>query len=149
MSTMRRKVEPMGRVLTSIFIENLADLWEVERGLRTADQVRGVMVEDALVDTGASTLSLPPSLIGQLGLKHYKTRPVRTAAGPAEARVFEAVRFTIQGRDGKVDVLEVPEGTPVLVGQVPLEITDFVVDPKNQCLICNPAHGGQWEMELY
>ena len=63
--------------------------------------------------------------------------------------VYDAVRFTIQGRDGTVDVMEVPDDVPVLVGQIPLELCDFVVDPKSQRLIGNPAHNGEWVMEMY
>ena len=49
----------MGRVLTQATIENLGDLFEVERGGRSADEVRRVVDEEALVDTGATTLALP------------------------------------------------------------------------------------------
>ena len=40
-------------------------------------------------------------------------------------------------------------GVPVLVGQIPLEGLDFVVDLANQRLIGNPAHGGEHIIELY
>ena len=55
----------------------------------------------------------------------------------------------IQGRDCDLDVMEVPDGVPVLVGQVPLELLDFVVDPINQRLIGNPDHGGEQVLEMY
>ena len=47
------------------------------------------------------------------------------------------------------DVIEVSDDCPVLVGQVPLELMDFVVDPAGQQLIGNPAHGGEQVVELY
>ena len=53
----------MGQVLTQATIENLKDLWDAERGLRPADQVRRLTLDDALVDSGASTLALPTRLI--------------------------------------------------------------------------------------
>ena len=43
--------EPVGRVLTEATIENLEDLWAVERGIQTPDQARSVTVTDALVET--------------------------------------------------------------------------------------------------
>jgi hypothetical protein len=43
----------------------------------------------------------------------------------------------------------VPDDCPVLIGQVPLELLDFVVDPGGQRLIGNPAHGGEHIIELY
>ena len=45
--------------------------------------------------------------------------------------------------------MEVPDDCPVLVGLIPLEALDFVVDPVNQQLIGNPAHGGEQMVELY
>ena len=42
-----------------------------------------------------------------------------------------------------------PDDCPVLIGQVPLELMDFVVDPNSQRLIGNPAHGGVEMLELY
>jgi len=37
----------------------------------------------------------------------------------------------------------------VLVGQVPLELMDFVVDTVAQRVIGNPAHGGEQTLESY
>jgi hypothetical protein len=62
---------------------------------------------------------------------------------------YEAVRLTIHGRPCTVDVLEVPHNVPVLIGQVPLEMLDFVVDPRGGKLIGNPAHGGEHVFEMY
>jgi hypothetical protein len=45
------EMETMGRVLTEATIENLEDLWSDRRGALSADQVRRVIVTDALVDT--------------------------------------------------------------------------------------------------
>ena len=63
--------------------------------------------------------------------------------------VYEAVRLTIQGRDCTVDVMEVPDDVAVLIGQVPLEMLDLVVDLQGCRLIGNPAHGGEQVLELY
>jgi predicted aspartyl protease len=139
----------MGRVLTEATIENLQDLWDVQRGTLTDDKVRRITVSDALVDTGATSLGLPPKYLQQLGLTPRYTKRVRSIQGTGTVRVFEAVRLTIQGRDCTVDVMEVPEDVPVLIGQIPLEFLDFVVDPQGGKLIGNPAHGGEHMLELY
>jgi predicted aspartyl protease len=141
--------EPVGGVLTEARIENLQDLWEVERGLRIADQARWVTVTDALVDTGATLLSLPTSLIHRLGLEKFTSKQVRSSRGVTEAALYEAVRLTIGGRSCTMDVMEVPDDVPVLIGQLPLEHLDFVVDLRSRTLIGNPAHGGEHVYELY
>jgi len=143
------ELDTMGRVLTEATVENLEDLWEAKRGLRTPDQVRRIVVNDALVDTGASTLSLPVRLVRQLGLARRHDKRVTASTGFGLAAVYDAVRLTIGGRDCTVDVMEVPDNVPVLIGQVPLELLDFVIDPRSQRLIGNPAHGGEHVFELY
>ena len=139
----------MGKVLVAAKIENLHDVLDVQTGKLSADKVRSVEVSDALVDTGATTLSMPKRLIAQLGLFPLRTRKVRTSAGPATVQIYNAVRLSIQGRDCTIDVMEVPDDCPVLIGQISLELLDFVVDPIGQQLIGNPAHGGEHIMELY
>ena len=141
--------DTMGRVLTEATIESLEDLWAVKRGLLPADQVRRVTVTEALVDTGATLLSLPARLIRQLGLSRTASKRVSSSIGLAEAGLYEAVRLTIQGRSCTMDVMEVPDDVPVLIGQLPLEHLDLVVDLRSRSLIGNPAHGGEHTYELY
>ncbi|MBV9123388.1 MAG: aspartyl protease family protein [Planctomycetes bacterium] len=141
--------DTMGRVLTEATVESLEDLWEVKRGLRSPEGVRRLIIPDALVDTGATGLSLPTRLIQQLGLTKRSEKRVRTSAGPGVAAIYDAVRLIIQGRECTVDVTEVPDNVPVLIGQIPLEFLDFVIDPRGGRLIGNPAHGGEHVLELY
>ncbi len=143
------ETETMGRVLTEATIENLEDLWAAKRGQLPPGQVRRVTVPDALVDTGATLLSLPTGLIRQLGLTPRHTKHVKSSAGPVEVMMYEAVRLTIQGRDCTMDVIEVRDGIPVLIGQIPLEHLDLVVDLRGRRLIGNPAHGGEHVYEMY
>jgi predicted aspartyl protease len=139
----------MGRVLTQATIESTEDLWAVKKGLIKPEEARKIDVPDALVDTGATSLTLPTRLIRQLGLARTGTKRVLTSLGPTDAGIYETVRLTIQGRSCPMDVLEAPDSTPVLIGQVPLELLDFVVDPRNQKLIGNPAHGGELICDQY
>jgi predicted aspartyl protease len=139
----------MGRVLTEATIENLEDLWAVKRGLLAAEQARRITVADALVDTGATLLSLPTRLIQQLGLSKTSSKRVTSSIGLAEAAVYDAVRLTIQGRACTMDVMEAPDSVPVLIGQIPLEHLDLVVNLRDRSLIGNPAHGGEQVYELY
>ncbi len=119
------------------------------RGFIPHEQVRRIVVADALVDTGATMLSLPTRMIRQLGLSKSWTRRVTTSKGISEADVYSAVRLTIKGREGPMGVLEVPDDVPVLIGQIPLEYLDFVVDSQSRTLIGNPAHGGEQMYEMY
>ncbi len=139
----------MGRVLAEVTIENLKDRWAVEEGKLLPEQVRRVTVTDALADTGATMLSLPTKLIRQLGLTKTGSRRIRSTTGVGVANVYSAVWLTIQDRDCPLDVMEVPDDVPVLIGQIPLERLDFVVDPQGRRLIGNPAHDGEYMIDAF
>ena len=139
----------MGKVQVAATIENLEDLFNVAAGTLPADRVRSLDVPDALVDTGAIMLSLPKRMVAELGLRPYRTRRVRTVGGIVDTAICAAVRLTVQGRDFTTDVAEVPDDCPVLIGQIPLEGLDFVVDPIGQRLIGNPEHGGEHMIDIF
>jgi predicted aspartyl protease len=139
----------MGKVVVSAKIENLADAIRLDAGDISDDQVRTIEVDDALVDTGATFLSLPKRQIAALGLKLHRTRTARTAGGVMSFGIYEAVRLTVQDRDCVIEVCELPDSCPPLIGQIPLEALDFVVDPVGQKLIGNPDHNGEQMIEIF
>src|SRR5438094_617294 len=139
----------MGKVLVQAKMENLNDLYDVSQGRLQPNQVRTITVADAMVDTGAMFLSLPRRYVQQLGLQRYRTRKAKTSAGLAEIDMYGMVLLTVQGRDCRVEVAEIPDECPALIGQVPLELLDFVVDPIHQRLLGNPDHGGEHMIDMY
>ena len=58
-------------------------------------------------------------------------------------RLFAPVELEIQGRNTQYQVTELPDDLPNIVGQIPLESMDWVIDVAGQRLIGNPAHGGE------
>jgi predicted aspartyl protease len=139
----------MGKVEVTAKIENLDDLYEARKGRIADTEVRSVEIADALIDTGATGFLMPKQLIAQLGLEPLRIRNARTVNGEMEIAVYRAVRLTIQGRDCISDVGEIADGLPVIVGQVPLELMDWVVDPRRRQLIGNPAHGGEYMHDAF
>lgn len=139
----------MGRVIVTALIENLNDLAGVQAGTLTSDQVRKVEVIDALVDSGLNGLLMPKRFIAQLGLMPLRTRNAMTAVGVTSMQVYRAARLTVQGRDCILDVTEVGDELPVLIGKIPLESMDWVIDRQGQKLIGNPAHGGEQMIEVF
>jgi predicted aspartyl protease len=139
----------MGKVIVTAMIENLTDLFDAERGLLSDDQIRRIEVKDAIVDTGATTLLLPKRMIAALGLKPLLVRHSRGLGGDFLLPVHGTVRLTIQGRACPLDVGEIGDEYPVLIGQIPLGALDWVVDSKGQRLIGNPDHGGEWGLDAF
>jgi predicted aspartyl protease len=139
----------VGKVIVAAKIENLFDIEEVFKGRISEDQVRRLDVDDAMVDTEATSLSLPKRLIEQLGLRQLRTGLARTAGGMTTFGIYSPVRLTIQGRDCTVEVAELPDECPPLIGVIPLEILDFVINPKSHTLIGNPEHGGEQIFDIF
>jgi predicted aspartyl protease len=138
----------MGKVIVSAKIENVVDLYAAHRGQIPDDQVHHIEIADAQVDTGATLLGMPKRLIEQLGIDQIGSGRAKTTSGLATFGIYGPVRLTIQGRSCSIDFSEVADECPVRVGYVPLELLDFVVDPKRQELIGNPDHGGEYMFDL-
>jgi predicted aspartyl protease len=139
----------MGKVVVTALIENVEDLFDAEKGLIAPDAVRSIEVHDALVETAATELLLPRPTVASLGLRPLRMRQARGLGGIVPMPMYRAVRLTVQGRDCAVDAGEIGDESPVLIGQVPLELLDWVVDPRRQRLIGNPEHGGERVMEVF
>lgn len=129
----------MGKVMEKIKLTNSYDEDKVLAGYWQADQVRSVEI-DALVDTGATMLILPADVVLRLGLKEQGRRKVVYANGREEEIPWVGgVRLTVLGREMIASALVVPAGTTTLIGQIPLEELDLIVDPKSRALKVNPA----------
>lgn len=137
----------MGKVTATLTLINQADLVLKEHKVLKR-RPRQVEVE-ALVDTGATRLYLKPSVIKALGLKKVGTVNSRTTNGDRVRSVYQPVRLELMARHGHFDVVEIDERVPNLLGQIPLEHLDLVVDPKAQTLRPNPAHGDKLMTEEY
>lgn len=137
----------MGKLVVPAKIENLFDVVNRERGFLADHEVRAVSVVDALIDTGATTLLIPKRLLEPLGLHPYRTHRSRTVSGLVDHRIYTAVRLTVQGRDCISDVIEIADDLPVIIGQVPIELMDWVIDLKRRKLTGNPEHGGEHMMD--
>ena len=131
------------RNTTEIKLVNRRDAILAEEGIIEDKDVRQLIVKDALVDTGATQISIPKPLIQYLGLKPVGKTRSRTANGIVERTVYSEVEFTVLERSGSMQITDLPDDTPVLVGHYVMELLDLVADPKRG-LIYNPAHGDDW-----
>ena len=92
---------------------------------------------------------MPTSVIKQLGLKKVKDRHVRVATGTSTVSIYDVVQFTIMGRDGKLEVIELPERQSRAHRAPPAGNRLLDVDPKNQRLIGDPFTGGEQDAHLF
>ena len=134
----------MGQVITTITVTNRIDRVMAERGFITAEEVRSVILDNVVVDTGATLLSLPARIISQLGLIQVGERDVETSAGIKKGRIFADAQIIVEGREGRFDCLELPEGvSAVLLGGIPMGELGLEPDLKNRRLRGLPMNNQQ------
>ena len=131
------------RHTTRIELVNREDQLLAKAGVIAPGEIRQVTVEDAIVDTGATRLSLPKPLIEQLGLTPVGRTRARTTNGIVERFIYSEVRFTVLERAGTLEITELPANVPVLVGHMVLEMLDLCLDIRKG-LIYNPDHDDEW-----
>lgn len=137
----------MGRVIVKLKLTNEADL-ALKHMKLLKGKPRSVEAE-ALVDTGATRLYLQRKIIRALGLRKAGDVVSKTTNGSRRRPIYAPVRLELMGRNGDFNVVEVDDDVPNLMGQIPLEYLDFVVDSKKRKLIPNPEHGGEQMSEEY
>lgn len=138
----------MGKTIEKVIVKNFLDVASYSQGTLKEEEIRIVEVE-AIVDTGAAFLCLPPEVIEKLGLMYSHTREVTTGNGRVKRRIFNGAVIIIQDRDIEMQVMENDVTTPPLIGYLVLETMDLVVNTKLQKITPNPEHDGKWVMDLY
>ena len=118
--------------MTRVELWNNTDLDEARRGLIPPEAVRKVSVE-AMVDTGAVTMVIPEDVAQALGLSVLQVRTATLADGTKrEIPVMGALRLEIFGRPMICSAYVTPAGTMPLIGQIPLDELDLIVDPGSR-----------------
>jgi len=134
----------MGKILAEIRITNYSDVILAEIGTIDEKDIKTEVIYDAIVDSGATLLSLSENIIRSLGLKKRKSVKVNTASGVEERGIYDPVVLEIMGREGLFEVMELKHPQiKALVGQIPLERLDFLIKPSVNRLIPDPDHGNQ------
>ena len=94
---------------------------------------------NAVADTGAIELVIPEHLAIQLQLTELNPRELRLADGTRKlVRYAAPVKVQMMGRDCVTSAIVM--GDTVLLGAVPMELMDLVVDPRTQRVIPNPEN---------
>ena len=138
----------MGTVYAEITLKNAADYSYYERGLIKEQDLRSAAVT-ALVDTGAMSLVITEDLRKKLGLAVRSERIVHIANGQRVlSKVTEPVEINWKNRCSTVQAVIIPGSDIVLLGSIPLEDMDLIVNPVTKELV--GAHGDRVEtLALY
>lgn len=124
----------MARFKVELELANNDDVAESKRGHLDPTKVRRVKLL-GVVDSGASHLELPQSVVKQLGLTPTSKVKVTYADGRTGKRpVVQGVYLKLLGRDSVFKGSVEPKRDTALIGAIVLEYLDFLIDPRKERL---------------
>jgi clan AA aspartic protease len=110
--------------------------------LKLTNMFTGASVEvQALVDSGASYLCVPESVARQLGFDTTEVRATRMTLADAssiDVPVVAPIRINFENRSCTMDAYVL--GDEPLIGVIPIEALDCIIEPKSQRLVVNPKN---------
>lgn len=131
----------MGITYAEIILKNAVDAGNFRRGLIKEKEVRQTVVR-AIVDTGAGTLVINEEVRKVLGLEVRGLRRATLANDGKElCKLTEPVEIQWKNRDTTCPALSASESGDILLGAIPLEDMDLIVNPAKQEL--EGAHGDE------
>jgi len=137
----------MGMVYAEITLKNLREEGLADQGIIKDSEVRQTTVT-AVVDTGAITLVINEAIRQKLGLRIRGHRRATLADGAArDYEVTEPVSVHWKDRDSPCKALVLPNANNVLLGAIPMEDMDLIVNPAKREVV--GAHGDVIEGYLY
>jgi len=137
----------MGTFKEEITLENIVDRGLANRGYIKEAEIRTLTVQ-AMPDTGAWTLVINEEVREKLGLTIQGSATSTLADGKtSNYPITESVKIQWKDRNIELPAVVVAEAKDILLGAMPLEGMDLIVDPVRKQLA--GAHGDQPLHVLY
>lgn len=128
----------MGEVIVELTLENAIDRGMFRRRKLKEKDVRKLTAK-AVADSGAVMLMLPQDMVEELGLEVLRKAVVSYADQRTEERsIAGPVTVKIGKREAIVECLVGPPASEILLGQVPREVMDLLVDCAQRTLAPRP-----------
>ncbi len=128
----------MGYVYADIELTNEDDVALSRDGYLPENQIKKVSTR-ALVDSGAYDLIINQEVQEKLKLRVRGTRLVKLADETIiEVDIVGPVEVRFETRATTVRALVLPDAEEVLLGAIPLEGLDVIIDPLRERLLVNP-----------
>jgi clan AA aspartic protease len=130
-----------------ITLANAVDISMAKSGLIPDTKIRRMTIE-AMPDTGAWTLVINEEIRQKLGLHIEETSESTLADGKTDTYdVTDGVKIQWKNRSIILPAVVVPNAKTVLLGALPLEAMDLMVDPVHHQLV--GVHGAEPLHVLY
>jgi clan AA aspartic protease len=128
-------------VTATLTLLNTGDVGKALDGLIQETEVRQTTVT-AIADTGSTFLVINEALRAQLGLQIKRSGSIGLAGGKRSVCAYtEPVTIRWQDRETECRAAVLPDGKEILLGVIPLEGMDLMVNPSARCL--QGAHGDE------
>ncbi len=133
-------VNEMGLVYAEIDLISVDDIVLNRRGFINEGDIKQTRVK-ALVDSGTYMLAINENIKAQLDLPVIEKQMSRLAdESLLELEVVGPVVVRFENRSTTVRAIVLPGTSEVLLGAIPMEDMDVLIDPKQQKLVVNPEH---------
>lgn len=128
----------MGLVYAEIEIINSSDVAVANAGFIKTEQIRKIKTR-AMVDSGAYMMAINEDIKMQLGLTKVDERIAVLANGSEiKLEVVGPVEIRFANRKSITSAMVLPNDSEVLLGAIPMEDMDVIIDPLKQQLIVHP-----------
>jgi predicted aspartyl protease len=125
----------MGTTYAEITLKNAGDVIKAEDGYIKESEIRETTIE-VVADTGADTLVINEEVRAALGLRIKGSANAWLADGAhPNCVVTEPVEVHWKDRSMICQPWVLPNAREVLLGAIPLENMDLIVDPVEQCVV--------------
>ena len=139
----------MGLTFADITLTSSEDLLLLRKGYIKEKEVKSLDVT-ALIDTGASMLTIPRSVQEKLGLPKINEQNVELGNGSIiTVDVVGPVEIKFENRITIATAVVLPDEIEVLLGAIPLQAMDVLIDVRRERLIVNPQSPDKARLYLH
>ncbi|MBC7798825.1 MAG: hypothetical protein H7Z37_18305 [Pyrinomonadaceae bacterium] len=134
------KDENMGYVYAEIEIANAGDVYNFRTGALDEKDIRKTSVT-ALVDSGAYDLTINENIKKELNLVVIERQKVMLAdESTIELEVVGPVEIRFENRSATTNAFVLQQDAEVLLGAIPMQALNILIDPRAEKLIISPAN---------
>jgi clan AA aspartic protease len=132
------KLFTVGHIHVDIELINEEDMGMARRSLMDPDDIRKITVS-ALVDTGALMMSINENIQEYLQLPIVETRRLELANGKMlECPIGAPLVVRFKDHTAHCSAVILPGNSEPLLGAIPLEEMNVIIDPQRQELVPSP-----------
>jgi len=128
----------MGLIYAEIELANSGDIYLAQKGFIKKEEIKKVTVK-ALVDSGAYMMAINEEICEQLDLPFIEEQSAILADGQeVQLKIVGPVEIRFLTRSTTARAIVLPGDAEVLLGSIPMEDLDVVLNMKDQTLTLPP-----------